>query len=165
MGQGRLAGKCALISGGASGMGAAEAEKFVAEGAKVVIGDLNEELGRNHAKKLGDAAVFTPLDVRSQENWDSAIETCEEHFRGPIDILVNNAGVLRRGALEETSLEGIPVYYRRYANWRVPRNAGGCAFNAESRRWRHYQHFFDARVLSRFRVTLRMSPQNGRSAA
>lgn len=102
---GRLAGKGALISGGASGMGAAEARKFVAEGARVVIGDINDQLGEAYASELGDAARFVHLDVRKEEDWIAAVEASEKHFDGPIDILVNNAGVLRRGALEETTLE------------------------------------------------------------
>lgn len=105
MGLGRLAGKSALISGGASGMGAAEATKFVEEGARVVIGDINDELGQRFAEELGDAARYVHLDVRSEEEWAAAVVACEEHGGGPIDILVNNAGVLRRGALEETTLE------------------------------------------------------------
>lgn len=105
MGLGRLAGKGALISGGASGMGAAEARKFVDEGAKVVLGDINDELGEAFARELGDAARFVHLDVRNEEDWTAAVAACEEHFGGPINILVNNAGVLRRGALEETTLE------------------------------------------------------------
>lgn len=105
MGLGRLARKGALISGGASGMGAAEARKFVDEGAKVVLGDINDELGEAFARELGDAARFVHLDVRNEEDWTAAVAACEEHFGGPINILVNNAGVLRRGALEETTLE------------------------------------------------------------
>lgn len=105
MGFGRLAGKGALISGGASGMGAAEARKFVEEGARVVIGDINDDLGAALAKELGDAACYVRLDVRSEEGWAKAVAASERHFAGPVDILVNNAGVLRRGALEETSLE------------------------------------------------------------
>lgn len=102
---GRLAGKGALISGGASGMGAAEARKFVAEGARVIIGDINDQLGEAYARELGEAARFVHLDVRKEEDWIAAAEASEKHFGGPIDILVNNAGVLRRGALEETTLE------------------------------------------------------------
>ena len=101
----RLAGKGALISGGASGMGAAEAEKFVAEGARVVIADINADLGRTLADRLGEAALFVPLDVRNEEHWAAAVAASEAHFGKPIDILVNNAGVLRRGALESTTLE------------------------------------------------------------
>lgn len=105
MGLGRLAGKGALISGGASGMGAAEASKFVAEGARVVIGDINDTLGQEFARTLGPSARYVHLDVRSEEDWAAAVAACEDHFGGPIDILVNNAGVLRRGSLEETTLE------------------------------------------------------------
>jgi 3alpha(or 20beta)-hydroxysteroid dehydrogenase len=102
---GRLAGKGALISGGASGMGAAEARRFIDEGARVVLGDISRERGAAFAEELGEAALFVHLDVRSEQDWADAVRASEEHFGGPIDILVNNAGVLRRGALEETALE------------------------------------------------------------
>lgn len=105
MGLGRLSGKGALISGGASGMGAAEAKKFIEEGARVVIGDINDDLGAAFAKELGEAARFVHLDVRREDDWAAAVELSERHFEGPIDILVNNAGVLRRGTLEETTLD------------------------------------------------------------
>lgn len=70
---GRLDGKVALITGAASGMGASHARGFVAQGAKVVIGDIADDAGESLAAELGDVAVFTHLDVTfTAEQWDLA---------------------------------------------------------------------------------------------
>jgi 3alpha(or 20beta)-hydroxysteroid dehydrogenase len=90
---GRLAGKVALISGGARGQGEAEARLFVAEGAKVVIGDVLESEGKAVADDLGDDALFVPLDVTDEDAWVAAVAAAEEAF-GPVTVLVNNAGIL-----------------------------------------------------------------------
>ena len=96
---GRLDGKVALISGGARGQGEAEARRFVAEGAKVVIGDILEAEGKAVADDLGDAAVFVPLDVTDESSWAAAVAEAEERF-GPVSVLVNNAGILSFGQLD-----------------------------------------------------------------
>ena len=96
---GRLDGKVALISGGARGQGEAEARRFVAEGAKVVIGDILEAEGKAVADDLGDAAVFVPLDVTDESSWAAAVAEAEERF-GPLSVLVNNAGILSFGQLD-----------------------------------------------------------------
>jgi 3alpha(or 20beta)-hydroxysteroid dehydrogenase len=100
---GRLAGKVALVSGAARGMGAAEARLFAAEGARVVLGDVLDEPGRKLAAELGERAVYTPLDVGSEAAWQRAVDLARESF-GRLDVLVNNAGILRVGAIEQTSL-------------------------------------------------------------
>jgi len=101
---GRLAGKVALISGGARGQGAAEARLFVREGARVLIGDLLEEEGRKLASELGENCAFAHLDVSREESWVRAVDEVERRW-GRLDILVNNAGILRRGMIEDTSPE------------------------------------------------------------
>jgi len=88
----RLAGKVAIISGAASGMGAATARMFAREGAKVVIGDLLEHEGKLVADSIGPAALFQRLDVTDEANWADVVETTVRHF-GKLTILVNNAGV------------------------------------------------------------------------
>ena len=88
---GRVAGKVALVTGGASGLGKASAEMFVKEGAKVAISDINDEGGRAVAAALGDAAIFIHHDVTSEEAWIEAIRTTVDTFGG-INILVNSAG-------------------------------------------------------------------------
>lgn len=89
---GKLSGKTAIITGAAQGMGANHARRFVAEGANVVLTDLQEDAGVALAKELGEAARFVRQDVSSEADWDSVVRTAEEAFGG-IDILVNNAGM------------------------------------------------------------------------
>ena len=69
----RFDGKVALVTGGASGMGAADCRLFVEEGAKVVVADLNEELGQQLADELGNNAIFVNLNVADEESWKNAI--------------------------------------------------------------------------------------------
>ena len=95
---GRLDGKVALISGGARGQGESEVRRFVAEGAKVVFGDVLDELGELVAKDVGDAAHYLHLDVRKEDQWQAAVAETESRF-GKLDVLINNAGVLTMGPL------------------------------------------------------------------
>ena len=97
---GRVEGKVALVSGGASGMGAAHVRRLVEEGAKVVIGDIQEEPGRALADELGAAAIFVKLDVSRAEDWANAVEQAEQAF-GPVTVLVNNAGILIFASIED----------------------------------------------------------------
>ena len=103
----RLEGKVALISGGSRGMGAYEAELFVQEGAKVVVGDVREDEGHSLVDKIiksGGDAVFVRLDVTSETDWTAAVNEAANRY-GKLDVLVNNAGVSARGSIEETSVE------------------------------------------------------------
>ena len=88
----RLAGKVALISGGASGMGQSEAVIFAREGAKVIVADVLEPEGKKVADSLGGAGRFVTLDVTSESAWQQAIATAVSTF-GKLDVLVNNAGI------------------------------------------------------------------------
>ena len=97
---GRLDGKVAIITGGAQGQGEAEARRFVAEGARVLIGDLNDDKGTAVAESLGDAARFVHLDVTNAVQWAESVVVAESVF-GPVSILVNNAGVLVFGPLQK----------------------------------------------------------------
>ena len=91
---GRLDGKVALITGGARGMGKSHVRYFVAEGAKVVFGDVLDEWGQKVADKLGPAACrYVHHDVTSEADWKTAADTAVTTF-GKLDILVNNAGLL-----------------------------------------------------------------------
>ena len=105
---GRLDGKVALISGGARGQGAAEALLFASEGAKVVIGDLLDDEGRQieaQIAELGGDATYIHLDVTSAAQWDAAVQTALDQY-GRLDILVNNAGIGGGGVgLEDTTVE------------------------------------------------------------
>ncbi|KAA5825893.1 glucose 1-dehydrogenase [Saccharopolyspora hirsuta] len=98
----RLAGKVAIITGAARGQGAAAARRFVAEGARVLIGDVADEAGKALADELGPDAVYQHLDVSSEDDWVDAVRAAGE--LGRIDVLVNNAGVLHFSELADTSL-------------------------------------------------------------
>ncbi|MGE0538593.1 MAG: SDR family NAD(P)-dependent oxidoreductase [Dehalococcoidia bacterium] len=91
----RLAGKVALISGGASGMGAEEARLFAREGAKVVIADVLDDAGRLVVAEIeapGGEALFVHTDVTREADWQRVVETAVQRY-GRLDILVNNAGL------------------------------------------------------------------------
>jgi NAD(P)-dependent dehydrogenase (short-subunit alcohol dehydrogenase family) len=87
-----LVGKVAVVTGGASGIGRATVERFVAEGARVVIADVNDEQGRDLASSLGDAAAFLHVDVAAADDVQSAVDFAVEHFGG-LHIMFNNAGI------------------------------------------------------------------------
>ena len=97
---GRLAGKRTFVTGGASGLGAAIARRYVAEGAEVVIADIDAATGTALATEIGAAARFVALDVADEVQWKSAFASC-----GPLDVLVNNAGITTLGSIEEVTLE------------------------------------------------------------
>jgi NAD(P)-dependent dehydrogenase (short-subunit alcohol dehydrogenase family) len=88
----RLADKVALITGAASGMGAATAQRFAREGARVVLADVLDDEGRQVADGIGVAAFYQHLDVTDETGWQAAVEATTSRFGG-LDILVNNAGI------------------------------------------------------------------------
>jgi 3alpha(or 20beta)-hydroxysteroid dehydrogenase len=100
---GRVDGKVALISGGARGMGASHARMLVAEGAKVVIGDILDEEGKALADEIGDAVRYVHLDVTQPDQWDAAVATATGEF-GKLNVLVNNAGIVALGQLKNFDL-------------------------------------------------------------
>ena len=89
----RLNGKVAIITGAAQGMGESHVRTFIAQGAKVVFTDLNEEKKKKIADELGENAIFIKHDVTKLEEWKKVVAQAEEHF-GPVNVLVNNAGIL-----------------------------------------------------------------------
>jgi len=93
--------KTVIVTGGARGMGANHARGFVAEGANVVIADILEHEGQTLAQELGDHAIFSRLDVTSDEDWAATVAAAEDAF-GPVSVLINNAGIARFGVIEET---------------------------------------------------------------
>jgi 3alpha(or 20beta)-hydroxysteroid dehydrogenase len=101
---GRLSGKTALITGAARGQGAAEARRFAAEGASVLITDVLDDDGLRLADEIGECAVYASLDVTDPRAWDAAVALAGERF-GSLDILVNNAGITRPGTIADLSLD------------------------------------------------------------
>ena len=100
----RLEGKVAIITGAAQGMGAAHAQEFIKQGAKVVLTDLNEEKGSALAAELGENALFIKQDVTSEQGWADVVAQAEEKF-GPVNVLVNNAGISVNKFMLEMSLD------------------------------------------------------------
>ena len=101
---GRLDGKVALISGAARGQGEAEARAFAAEGARLVLGDVLDDLGEKVAVDIGGAAAYQHLDVTDAADWSSAVTLAVSRFGG-LNVLVNNAGILRLGTIEDQPLD------------------------------------------------------------
>ncbi len=105
---GRLEGKVALVTGGATGLGRADAEAMVGEGARVVVTDINEADGRELVASLNqtrsDAAMFLAHDVRDETRWQEVVAQCVAHY-GALHVLVNNAGVVVVATPETCTLE------------------------------------------------------------
>ncbi|WP_418647050.1 SDR family oxidoreductase [Thauera butanivorans] len=101
---GRIEGKVALVTGGASGVGRAAVELFVGEGARVVFTDLDVAGGESLASAFGGRALFIRQDAASAADWDAAMAAVRERF-GRLDILVNNAGILLKGSIEDATLD------------------------------------------------------------
>jgi cyclopentanol dehydrogenase len=107
---GKLDGKVALISGGARGQGAAEAETFVREGAKVVFGDIRDAEGQKveaAIRAAGGEAVYVHLDVSSDADWQHAVKTAVDRY-GALNILINNAAIV---------IPRVPIEERTAAEW------------------------------------------------
>jgi len=107
---GKLDGKVALISGGARGQGAAEAETFAREGAKVVFGDIRDAEGQKveaAIRAAGGDAIYVHLDVTSEPDWQSAVKTATGRH-GRLDILINNAAIV---------IPRVPIEERTAAEW------------------------------------------------
>jgi len=101
---GRVDGKVALITGAASGLGLADAKLLAAEGARVVLTDIDAAKGAAAAEEIGEGAMFLQHDVSSEEDWRAAMDAVEK-AHGRLDILVNNAGVVILSSPEDCTLK------------------------------------------------------------
>ena len=102
---GRIEGKVAVITGGASGIGEATVRRFCEEGARVVIADIQEEKGKALAEELGNVARFARVDVTEEDEVAAAIALAVQDY-GRLDVMYNNAGIVGTlGSLLETSTE------------------------------------------------------------
>ncbi len=123
----RLDGKVALITGGASGIGAASARRFVEAGARVVLGDLQADKGQALATSLGEAALFVKLDVTSEADWTAAVTAAQARF-GALTTVVNSAGVSIPATIEDETLEG----FRRTLAINLDGTFLGCKYGVEA---------------------------------
>jgi 3alpha(or 20beta)-hydroxysteroid dehydrogenase len=99
-GPGRLAGRIALVTGAARGIGAATARRFAAEGAGVVLADVLDDEGTAVAAELGERGLYLHLDVADEAGWEDAVRAAVSGFGRAPTILVHNAGVMIRGTAE-----------------------------------------------------------------
>jgi 3alpha(or 20beta)-hydroxysteroid dehydrogenase len=137
----RLSGKVAVVTGGAQGQGSAIARAFVAEGARVFIADVADDLGKALADELGDNARFRHHDVSDEQSWTDLVEEVNATF-GPVNVLANNAGILRFGEIATGSLEDVELMWRvnqmgvflgmRAVVPTMKANGGGSIINASS---------------------------------
>ena len=118
-----LKGKIAFISGGASGIGAATARRFVAEGARVAVADIQDDKGKALARELGDSAFYVHLDVTSEDSWRAAVDAAAKRF-GALTTVVNSAGISVPATIEQESLEG----FRRTLAINLEGTFLGCKF-------------------------------------
>jgi 3(or 17)beta-hydroxysteroid dehydrogenase len=101
---GRVEGKVALVTGGGSGLGAADCRRLAEEGARVAVTDVNLEAAQKVAAQIGDNAIALRHDVASEEDWQAVLAEVERQFGG-LHILVNNAGIVVVADPEETTLD------------------------------------------------------------
>jgi 3alpha(or 20beta)-hydroxysteroid dehydrogenase len=107
----RFEGKTVVVTGSARGQGAAEAQRFLEEGANVVINDVLDDEGAALAARYGKQAIYVRHDVTSEESWRTLFNETEQKF-GRCDALVNNAGVYRPASIADTSVNMMETFFR-----------------------------------------------------
>ena len=137
----RLNGKVALVTGAASGIGAGISRRFIAEGAKVVLTDINDGAGAALADELGPNAAYVSLDVGDEAAWQAAIAAAQQRW-GRLDIVVNNAGISYPGDVENATLDDWNKHMRvhgqgtflgcKYGVGSMKQSGGGSIINISS---------------------------------
>ncbi|MGA8255151.1 MAG: glucose 1-dehydrogenase [Nocardioides sp.] len=137
----RLAGKIAIVTGGAMGQGAGIVRAYVAEGAKVVIADVAKEEGQALADELGGETHFAHHDVSDEGSWTAVVEDANSRF-GAVNILANNAGILRFGDIERMGRDEVELLWKvnqlgtflgmQAVTRTMRKNGGGSIINASS---------------------------------
>lgn len=136
----RVEGKVALVTGAASGLGAADAKRLAEEGAMVVLTDVNAALGHETAASI-PGAVFLEHDVRDEARWRAVVAETVERF-GELHILVNNAGLVRFGTVEDCTLDDFRLHQQvmvegsflgcKYGVPAIANSGGGSIINVSS---------------------------------
>lgn len=135
-------GKTAIVTGGASGIGEGIARRLAADGAKIVIADLNGDLARSVATDIGESAIAFELDVTDETSVDALVSKATDSFGG-LDIMVNNAGIIQIAPVAETdysdwkrlmdvNVDGVFLGCRAAARVMVEQGRGGTIINASS---------------------------------
>src|SRR4029077_8062355 len=140
----RLKEKVAIVTGGAHGMGEAEARLFAAEGAKVVVADILEheaEIVAADIRTGGEEAMAAKIDVTSESEWVGLIAKAVAAY-GKLNILVNNAGISGSSVGDPDGLERLASYHRRQPDQRVPRHKARRGADGEDRSRLDRQHQF-----------------------
>ena len=174
----RLEGKVAIVTGGASGIGAETARRFAADGARVMLADVQDEAGQAVAAEIagaGGEAAYRPLDVVDEAAWAALVAETVERW-GKLDALANIAGVSGRDpnmkvqttivpgpTIEDTTMEAWDRVMSINGDGRLARHAGGDPGDARGRRRLDRQHLLDLRPGGEFRQR-RLPRLQGRGA-
>ena len=137
---GKLDGKVALITGGASGIGAATVRLFAAEGARVMIADMQADKGREVAEELGSQGAFVQVNVTQESEVKAAIHATIERW-GRLDCIYNNAGFGGAlGPIESISVEDYDMTFDVLLKGRISRHQARHAHHEETAVRQYHQH-------------------------
>ena len=159
---GRIEGKIAVVTGGASGLGEAIVRCYVREGAKVVIADIDRSNADKLATELGPQATAMTLDVTREANWIEVIQAIED-LHGRIDVLVNNAGITTVGSIETLEVDAfrtmleidlVGVFLGCKHATRVMKKTGGSIINMSSMSGLRAEHYLVGYNAAKSGVTL-----------
>ena len=150
---GRVDGKVAIVTGGARGMGASHARLLAAEGAKVLIADVLDDLGDRLVRQIGDSARYVHLDVTEPDQWETAIATATGEF-GKLDVFVNNAGIVNGAPIQNFPIT-VAARHRRQPDGYIPGHPRR-GWTDDRRRWRLHHERLVGRRPARQRLVTRV---------